>query len=86
MTVRDVIVHLSKFPQDMEVWITWDESGEYWPANRPLGRIDHVIKTRRKHAWNAWWESRIKGKGKAVCVLEHACHGTKDDMIDEVTP
>jgi hypothetical protein len=68
MTIKDVIAHLQTMPPDMEVWVTWDESGEYWPATEPQGRVDWVSQHTR---WGKprWEESHEPGKGKAVCVL-----------------
>ena len=47
MTIKDVIEHLQTMPQDMEVWVTWDESGEYWPATEPQGRVDRIVQMTR---------------------------------------
>lgn len=68
MTINDVIAHLQTMPPDMEVWVTWDESGDYLPATEPQGRVDWVeqVTRRGKTRWEASFED---GKGKAVCVL-----------------
>lgn len=68
MTVKDVIAHLQTLPQHMEVWMTWDESGEYWPATRPQGRVDRIelVPHRRGPRWEL---SHDRRRGKAVCVL-----------------
>jgi hypothetical protein len=68
MTIKDVIAHLQTMPPDMEAWVTWDESGEYWPATQPQGRVDWVIQQTRRGK-TRWEESYEPGKGKAVCVL-----------------
>ena len=34
--VKDFIEHLKTLPQDLEVWIFWDESGECWPEKEIL--------------------------------------------------
>ena len=34
ITVKDVIERLQKLPPDMEVWNTWDESGESFPISQ----------------------------------------------------
>ena len=31
MNVKDLIELLKQYPEDMEVWSTWDESGEFFP-------------------------------------------------------
>ena len=49
LTVGDIIEHLKKFPSSMEVWTTWDESGEYFPMVNPHGRKDHVALVQTKH-------------------------------------
>ena len=74
MTVKDLIEHLKTLPQGMEVWQTWDESGEYWPATKPLGRVDWVHEQTSKYLGTRWVESfTAQGMndrtGKAVCVL-----------------
>jgi len=69
MTIRDVIEHLQTMPPDMEVWVTWDESGEYWPATEPQGRVDWVHQETRTGGRTRWEASYEDGKGKAVCVL-----------------
>jgi hypothetical protein len=75
MTIKDVIAHLQTLPLDTEVWITWDESGEYWPAEKPQGRIDWIVQ--RTYFGKKKWElSDIKGKGKKVCVLLSKIIGT----------
>jgi hypothetical protein len=73
LTVEDIIAHLQTLPPKMEVWTTWDESGEYWPATKPQGRIDWVCLVNRLGR-TRWEESLTPGQGKAVCVLgiEHA--------------
>jgi hypothetical protein len=68
VTVADVIEHLKKLPPDTEVWTTWDESGEYWPATRLQGRIDWIAQVER-FGKKRWEESDEPGKGKPVCVL-----------------
>lgn len=68
MTVRDVILHLQTMPPDMEVWHTWDESGEYSPCRTPQGRIDRVVRVTRRGRLR-WEESDAPGVGKEVCVL-----------------
>lgn len=68
MTIADVIAHLQTMPPDMEVWVPWDESGEYWPATEPQGRVDWVIQQTRRGK-TRWEASYAPGKGKAVCVL-----------------
>lgn len=67
IAIKDVIEHLKTMPQDMEVWETWDESGEYWPVTKQQGRIDHVINVRR--TGRRRWEKSQNNRGKAVCVL-----------------
>jgi len=69
MTIADVIAHLKTMPQDMEVWRTWDESGEYWPATEPQGRVDWVQQETRKDGRIRWKNSYEEGRGKPVCVL-----------------
>ena len=69
MTIRDVIEHLQTMPPDMEVWVTWDESGEYWPATEPQGRVDWVHQETRTGGRTRWEASYEEGKGKPVCVL-----------------
>jgi hypothetical protein len=74
MTIKDVIEHLQTMPPDMEVWVTWDESGEYWPATEPQGRVDWVHRKTRTDGRTRWVESftaqgQKDGTGKAVCVL-----------------
>lgn len=32
LTVKDILEKLQKLPPDMEVWSTWDESGESTPV------------------------------------------------------
>jgi hypothetical protein len=71
MTVADMIKHLKTIPPDMEVWITWDESGEYWPADKPQCRVDWVeqVERRGKMRWESSYED---GKGKAICILSES--------------
>jgi hypothetical protein len=73
MTVADIIKHLQTFPPDMEVWTTWDESGEYWPAEVPQGRVDYVHEVERRKVerrkGTRWEEASEPGEGKPVCVL-----------------
>ena len=73
VTVADTIAHLMTFPPDMEVWTTWDESGEYWPATKPQARIDHVrkVEIRGREQWRERSEEPNGGPTgtKAVCVL-----------------
>jgi hypothetical protein len=66
ITVKDIIEHLRQFPPDMEVWETWDESGQYWSATELLGRIDHV-ELRTRHGKQRWVQT--DDKGKPVLVL-----------------
>jgi len=68
MTVKDVIEHLQTLPPTLPVWVTWDESGEYWPAEKPQGRIDWVDTVMRGGRLR-WEASEQEGKGMAVCVL-----------------
>ncbi len=68
MTVSDVIAHLQTLDPALEVWVTWDESGEYWPASNPQGRVEWIVQETRRGKTR--WESSFEdGKGKAVCVL-----------------
>ena len=69
MTIKDVIEHLQTMPHDMEVWVTWDESGEYWPATTPQGRVDWVHQKTCSDGQTRWECSYEEGKGRAVCVL-----------------
>jgi hypothetical protein len=66
--VSDVIKHLQTLDPTLEVWCTWDESGEYWPIKTPQGRIDWVVHTNRGGKLR-WEESAEPGFGKKVCVL-----------------
>jgi hypothetical protein len=68
MTIKDVIEHLKTMPPDMEVWETWDESGEYWPVTEHQGRVDFVMRITRRGK-PRWEQSAENGRGKAVCVL-----------------
>jgi hypothetical protein len=67
LTIKDVIAHLQTMPPDMEVWVTWDESGEYWPTTELQGRVDRVQQITRRGKKR--WENDFSGKGKAVCIL-----------------
>jgi hypothetical protein len=69
MTIKDVIEHLKTMPPDMEVWVTWDESGEYWPATEPQGRVEWVHQETRTDGRMRWECSYEEGKGKPICVL-----------------
>lgn len=44
MTVKDHIKLLETLPQDLEVWFTWDESGECWPVLGMFGTVTTVRK------------------------------------------
>ena len=46
LTVKDVIERLQKLPPDMEVWGTWDESGECFPLNEKA-----FVPTEYSNAW-----------------------------------
>ena len=69
MTIADVIEHLKTMPQDLEVWVTWDESGEYWPAVKPQARVDWIHETTRTIGGTRWLSTFEAGTGKPVCVL-----------------
>jgi len=69
ITVADMIKHLQTFPPDMEVWTTWDESGEYWPAAEPQGRIDRVNQVMRRNGKTRWEKSETERNGIPVCIL-----------------
>lgn len=69
-TVQDVIDCLKTFPPDMEVWVTWDESGEYWPAKTPMCRVDWVVQHTNRKGVTRWEYSEEQGVGKPVCMLE----------------
>ncbi len=68
LTVADIIKHLQTFPQNMEVWTTWDESGEYWPAETPQGRVDFIQELPYRDRIR-WEREDEPGAGKPVCVL-----------------
>ena len=68
MTVQDVINHLQTLDPALEVYVMWDESGEYWPATEPQGRVDWVEQVER-YGRTRWENSYKDGDGKAVCVL-----------------
>ena len=68
LTIKDEIAHLQTMPPDMEVWETCDESGEYWPATVPPGRVDMVGQVKRRGR-SRWEETYKRAKGRAVCVL-----------------
>ena len=58
-TVKDLIEHLQTLPQDMEVWGTWDESGEAWLMSCAADcvRVSYVCKhkTRLTRKGLPWW-------------------------------
>jgi len=53
LTVADVIRELKKLPPKMEVWCTWDESGECWP------RTEAHLKPHRYGV--AWLQATLVG-------------------------
>jgi hypothetical protein len=47
MTVKDHIENLKKLPQDLEVWFTWDESGQCWPVTSMFGETTTIKRKKR---------------------------------------
>ena len=72
MTVADHIKHMLTLPQDMEVWRCWDESGEYLPAEEPLGRVDTICRSNGRSWRERYPPERNVPTDKQVCVLERA--------------
>ena len=69
MTVADLIEELKALPQGLEVWTTWDESGEYWPAeNGKAFRVDDIAE--RTLLGRKMWRDAYPDGGKKVCVLQ----------------
>ena len=65
MTIAEMIEYLKTYPQSMEVWKTWDESGECWPASKlGIGSIRRVV--RRRVNGKMRWEESFNDKGKEV--------------------
>jgi len=71
MKACDLIKHLKTLPQDLELWVRWDESGECWPMTKFPCEIVDVAKTRRHgtHRWEEYQEWNGKRKSRKSVIL-----------------
>ena len=81
VTVADVIEHLKTLPQDMEVWVCWDEGGCYYPTkNKRQACVQEISlqelhgSRRRRKEWMDpdMFSKGSRGKIKKVCVLNES--------------